>query len=383
MKTSSLLSLAAALLGTVAAHAQGGFVFDSGSSGALGDLVVSNAVVIALPPDGVLNYKRVEIQEGGVVRFTKNALNTPVTLLAQQEVVIIGDLFLDGSGPSGVDPGRGGPGGFDGGRGAVGGQPGGPGKGPGGGLPAGGNDNGPGAFATRGSTGGARETTAGTVYGDPLLLPIIGGSGGGGSSSDFTGGGGGGGAILIASSVRISLPAAGHGIYARGAEISGRYNDGSGGGIRLVAPIIEGVGNVHAQGGPEGGAGRVRFDSPNAGGAALSINGVWTIGSLMLTKLPVEPKLNILKIGDKDIPQDSGGVVSVIFPNGSPAERTVVVQAKDFGSIVPIRLALIPDYGDRVVVDTEINNTAAGVATVNVPVTFPLNVVVTVNVWTR
>ncbi len=382
MNKKHILSFAA-LLGAAAALAQGAFTFDSGSTGALGDLIVNTAVVIPLPPDGVLHYKRFEITPEGSVSFVKNALNTPVTLLAQNEVIIAGDIVLDGAAPSGLDPGRGGPGGFDGGRGAVGGQPGGSGKGPGGGRPASGHDAGPGAYASRGDTGGARNETAGDAYGDPLLLPIIGGSGGAGRDNEFLGGGGGGGAILIASSARISLPSPGRGVFARGAEISSTYNDGSGGGIRLVAPKIEGVGHLHAQGGPQGGAGRVRLDTPDANEARLNINGVWTIGALMLTKLPVEPKLNILKIGDKDIPQDAAGTVNVIFPNGTPAERIVKVQAKDFGSIVPIRVALTPDYGPRVIVDTEINNTAAGVATKDIPVTFPLNVVVSVNVWTR
>ncbi len=372
----------AALLAAVTAVAQGAFTFDAGSTGALGDLLVTNAVTITLPPDGVLHYKRVEITPDGSVSFVKNALNTPVTLLAQEEVIIAGDILLDGSAPSGGDPGRGGPGGFDGGRGAIGGQPGGNGKGPGGGRPANDNDAGPGAYATRGALGGTRNETGGDVYGDPLLLPIIGGSGGAGYDNGFSGGGGGGGAILIASSARISLPTTGRGIFARGAQVPA-YNDGSGGAIRLVAPIVEGIGTLNANGGNEGGAGRVRLDTPNAGEAKLNIGGVWTIGALMLTKLPVEPKLNLLKLGDKDIPQDAAGTVNVIFPNGTPAERVVRVQAKDFGSVVPIRVALTPDYGARVIVDAEIDNTAAGVATKDIPVTFPLNVVVAVNVWTR
>jgi hypothetical protein len=81
--------------------------------------------------------------------------------------------------------------------------------------------------------------------------------------------------------------------------------------------------------------------------------------------------------------QDAAGKVTVVFPNGTPAERIVQVQAKDFGSVVPIRVALTPDYGDRVIVDAELDNTAAGVATASIPVTFPINVTVAVNVWTR
>lgn len=380
MKSNHLLPLGA-LLGALTGLAQGTAPFDSGSTGALGDLVVTNAITITLPPDGVLNYKRVEIAEGGSVTFLKNALNTPVTLLAQQEVIITGDIDVSGTNPSGTDPGRGGPGGFDGGRGAVGGLPPGPGKGPGGAKPGNSYDGGSGAYADRGDAGGGRNDTAGDVYGDPLLLPIIGGSGGGGRFDCFCGGGGGGGGILIASSGRISLPTAGHGVLARGG--SSYYNAGSGGGIRLVAPLIEGIGLLSVGGGDHGASGRIRLDSPDTSKANLNLIGVWTVGSLMLTKLPVEPKLNLLKVGDRDIPQDAPGTVSVVFANGTPAQRDVVVQVKDFGSVVPIRVALTPDNGDRVVVDTEIDNTAPGAASKAIPVTFPLNVVVSVNAWTR
>ncbi len=376
MKTRHILPFAA-LLGTLVTAAP----FDSGSTGALGDLLVTNATVIPLPPDGVLHYKRVEITREGSVTFVKNALNTPVTLVAQGEVIIAGDLLLDGTGPTGGDPGRAGPGGFDGGRGNSGDQPAGPGRGPGGAKPGFEFGAGSGAYADQGETGGGRGAVAGDTYGDPLLLPVIGGSGGGGRTECYCGGGGGGGAILIASSIRIALPTAEHGVFARGG--SALQNGGSGGAIRLVAPVVEGVGTLNVIGGAHSGSGRIRIDSPDASKATFALAGHWSIGSLMLTKLPIEPKLNLLKIGDKDIPQDAAGTVIVVLPSGTPAERIVQVQAKDFGSVVPIRVTLTPDYGNRVIVDAELDNTAAGVATVNVPVTFPLNVTVAVNVWTR
>lgn len=381
MKPCHLLPLTL-LLGSLIARAQSAATpFNSGSSGALGDLLVTNAVVIALPPDGVLHYRRVEIATNGAVTFLKNPMNTPVTLLAQQEILITGDVYVSGSPAEGGDPGRGGPGGFDGGRGASNIQPAGPGKGPGGASASRGYDAGSGAYGDRGDLGDNRSRSAGQPYGDPLLLSIIGGSGGGGREECYCGGGGGGGAILIASSIRILLPSPGHGVWARGGDAY--YNAGSGGAIRLVAPVVEGTGHLDCYGGAHGASGRIRVDSPNTSRLALDFGGYWSIGSLMLTRLPVEPKLNIVKIGDRDIAQDANGTVSVVFPNGTPQERIVRIQARDFGSVVPIRLALVPDFGDRILVDAEIDNTGAGAASVNVPATFPLNVAVTVNVWTR
>jgi hypothetical protein len=147
-----------------------------------------------------------------------------------------------------------GPGGFPGGiggnyrgdsRGAA--QPGG---GPGGGKA--------GANAESGWARGA--TTAGTTQ----LVPLLGGSGGGGgSTAEFewwgAGGGAGGGALLISSGQGISIPAPGqilsHGGAAgsqnngyNGCEgyLGGLGGSGAGGAIRLVAPMIQGDGNVYA-----------------------------------------------------------------------------------------------------------------------------------------
>ncbi len=381
MKTTRFLRSVPALMG-LAVLPLTAAPFNSGSDGSLGDLVVSSPTVIPLPPDGVLHYKRFEVTADGSVSFQKNALNTPVTLLAQGEVVITGDVFLDATPATGLDPGRGGPGGFDGGRPAQAGFPPGWGKGPGGGAPGDGSTAGPGGFATPGTIGGFPDHL-GLTYGDPLLLPLIGGSGGGGRTDQFVSGGGGGGAILIASNVRIALPGPNRGIFARALDNFG-YNDGSGGGIRLVAPVIEGIGIVTASGGPQGGAGRVRLDSPDLSKANFNmVRSVFSAGALMLTKLPIQPRLNLLKIGDSDIAPDALEPVSLIFPSGVPAERVIRVQARDFNAVVPIRLALIPDHGERVVVDAQIDNRAAGTATVDVPVTFPLNVSVSVSVWTR
>ncbi|MGH7754062.1 MAG: hypothetical protein ACREN5_14745 [Gemmatimonadales bacterium] len=72
------------------------------------------------------------------VTYTKNAANTPVTMLATSDVTIAGTIRLDGStGGFGVNSaGAGGPGGFPGGNGALASGGGGSaGQGPGGGEP--------------------------------------------------------------------------------------------------------------------------------------------------------------------------------------------------------------------------------------------------------
>src|SRR5712691_3524271 len=113
-----------------------GQTFSSGSTGADGAYAPTCAptpctVTEALPPSGVYNYTTVTIPSGVTVRYTRNAANTPVTVLAAGDVTIMGtisvngDNGLDGSttgtGQIVVTPGGlGGPGGFNGGSGVGG-----------------------------------------------------------------------------------------------------------------------------------------------------------------------------------------------------------------------------------------------------------------------
>ena len=382
MKPTPLSALTALL--TLAAITVSAAAFDSGSDGSNGDLIVEGNQSVALPPDGVLRYGKIHIKGDATLTFQRNARNSPVTLLATNEVIIEGNIVLDGTAATGVTPGKGGPGGFDGGRAAQAGLPAGAGHGPGAGKVGVNNSGGAASHATRGIISGADNTPSiGAIYGDPLLLPIVGGSGGGGTPDGPSGGGGGGGAILIASNLKISLPTAGHGIFARGGENSGLYNDGSGGAIRLVAPFVEGVGTLNVLGGPEGGQGRVRVDLPDSSNARFNIAGVFTFGALMFTKLPIEPKLDLLKVAGRDIAVGELNSVILTFPSATPKEQTITVQARDFGDKVPIAVVLTPDQGERIVVEAEIDNTVNNPATVTVSVTFPVNIPVTVNAWTR
>src|SRR2546428_3456041 len=140
MRTSTALVVASVVLASHPAHAQ----FNSGSTGADGALNPSANLTLTLPATGVFNFTTVNIPGGVILRFTRNAANTPVTILAQGDVIIAGTMDVSGSaggtgsltgtllGPNG---GAGGPGGFDGGTGANGviSTTGGAGLGPGGG----------------------------------------------------------------------------------------------------------------------------------------------------------------------------------------------------------------------------------------------------------
>ena len=116
------MTIAFALLPSTAA------AFDSGSTGADGDFNPQQNTEVVLPPNGILNYRSVNIPLGVTVTFKRNATNTPVTLLVGGDAVITGTINLNGqSAPATGDdnplddglPGKGGPGGFDGGFGGL------------------------------------------------------------------------------------------------------------------------------------------------------------------------------------------------------------------------------------------------------------------------
>src|SRR3989442_341508 len=210
-------------------HAQLDICGCTGNSASLGDfdtanlttaqqqVITSNAqqkLEIQLPPDGVLVFNSLNLRPrttpindfGSLtITFTRNAANTPVTLLVSGNVTIASGVTLQLGGENAVSGstatlgggGLGGPGGFRGGDGAYQlgnfATNGGAGLGPGGG--AGGTNN-----QNVGGNGGS-----GTFLGATDLLPLVGGSGGGGGASTSNasgcaagGGGGGGGALLIA-----------------------------------------------------------------------------------------------------------------------------------------------------------------------------------------
>jgi hypothetical protein len=242
-----------------------------------------DVITIPLPPDGVLIFDSMEIknasndQANALVRFERNAANTPVTLLVRGDVVIDGGDVLSvngfsGSSGTGTTAGIGGepgPGGYGGGDGAFLSvnlaSDGGTGLGPGGG-------NGGHGIAPLVEPGG------GTLFSVPELRPLRGGSGGGGGYSTATGncsgggGGGGSGALVLAVNGTLTIQGT---IQANGGNAGSVSNGncarggggGSGGALRLLANTITGGGRVEAMGGNpafggnEGARGRIRMES--------------------------------------------------------------------------------------------------------------------------
>jgi hypothetical protein len=380
------------LVFSVAAVSAVAQTFDAGSDGSYGPLIVSTNTVIDLPPDGILHCTTVMVETGARLTFKRNAFHTPVYLLATGDVVIAGEISVNGGDAIGRTGGAGGPGGFDGGTGGFKSMSikAGAGKGPGGGgrSTRNGFAGGPGSYGTvaRG-TSGANDVAE--TYGNPLLMPPTGGSGaGGGDGSPGVGGGGGGGGIVIASNSRIFFENGS--VTARG----GRGGDavgtgpagGSGGAVRLVTPRVEGTGIVDATGGfQNGGHGRVRIDTTFKD--ALPLGGFdasyWSVGSFLKVFPDILPRLDVLHAAGMDIPEGTSNPVLIELPLGADTNQVVTVQARDFNEIVPLRVVLTPEAGDPLIYDVEIDNSVNNPASASINVAVPINTPVSVDAWTR
>jgi hypothetical protein len=369
---------AALIASAQAAFAQG---FNAGSDGSLGDVVIDANTTLDLPPDGKLQYKSLTVSAGVRLNFRRNARNTPAFILSQGDVIVNGTIDANGSQAGSNNGGASGPGGFDGGKPGFGAEvPPGNGYGPGGGIAGDqgcdvNNSAGGGSYGTRGAHGGS-------TYGSVLLIPLIGGSGGGGATGQpGSGGGGGGGAILISANTRVVVNGR---IEARGGANINCFHGGSGGAIRLVSFKVEGTGTIDVSPGGSGGFGRIRVDTIDHGNLNFTFlnSGVTTVGGNLLSFPPTIPTLATIEAAGNSVAQ-GGGPVTFTLPFGSSPDRTVKIQARDFGRLVPIRITLTPDSGSPITVDSEIDNTSLNPATVEVPITIPVNTLVTLHAWTR
>ncbi len=383
------LSLLGVLVSAYVAHAQG---FSSGSNGSFGPVNVTSGgtLTIDLPPDGVIHATTVTVGGSAMLNFNRNALNTPVFLLATGNIDIQGLIDVSAKAVSPPTGGAGGPGGFDGGTPGLFGSPPGDGHGPGAGR---GGDRlvllgDVASVGSAGYGGAASDPTPldGQTYGSPLLVPLVGGSGGGGSSAGDQGGGG-GGAILLASSTRVNMSGT---IFGRGGTdaFTNRGGSGSGGAIRLVAPLVAGSGALDVFGGfgiETGGHGRVRIDVIDRSQLTLSVQppAALTVGSFMVVFPPVVPRLDILNVAGRPIAEGTPGPVQVLLPFGAPTSQPVTVQARDFAGTVPIDIVLTPANGPRTVVQTTIDMSTGNPAQRTLNVNIPVNVVTQINAWTR
>lgn len=373
-------SAAAVLAGLVLAVSGGttwAAPFSSGSNGSYGPINITANTVLDMPPDGIFHCTTITVAPNATLSFKRNPLNTPVYLLATSNVLISGSISVSGSRPSGAVPGAGGPGGFDGGYGGFGstapGNIGGDGQGPGRGINA--SQKGNAAY-------GASVSQNTNVYGNVLIVPMIGGSGGSGANGNpGGGGGGGGGAILIASDTSIIVNG---GVYAVGGYGNGSGGSGSGGAIRLVAPTGGGNGNIQAHSDfNQASSGRVRIDTENNQGFRnLTYFGYVTRGNRMFVFPPSTPKLHIIEAAGQVIPVGTGSVVSIELPPGSPTAQTVKIRGEGFTGTVPIQLLVTPEHTASTVFELNLD-ASANPAEVSASITIPTAQLTRIQAWSR
>jgi len=322
-------------------------------------------ITLPLPPDGILRFSSFTVDGSFNIFFSRNAANTPVTILVSGDAVVRAPGCCQTFGVSGVDGssgsssgvagigGLGGPGGFRGGDAAAesvnGATIGGTGLGPGGGS----------GWSAAALAGG------GVFFGVPELSPLVGGSGGGGggatpagTSCTGGGGGGGGGALLFVANGTLTigrflmLADGGSGGSVGNGSCASGGSGGSGGAVRLVARSFSDAGQafVNARGGGAsfhsnaGLSGRVRFESIDASAqtafsptpAAARVTGPTPLANA------VSPVVRITRVGGQATPatpQGGYGAIDVVIPapgvvgvdfttSGVPSNTLVLVTLK-------------------------------------------------------
>ncbi|MCB9853077.1 MAG: hypothetical protein H6819_08275 [Phycisphaerales bacterium] len=297
----------------------------------------------------VFQYTSIEIQAGATVTFINHPKGAPVVWLSQTDAIIAGTVSVDGmDGTADTNRAPGGPGGFSGGVRRSSSPAASAGEGPGGGQP--GCDPGGGGFGTAGFDNG---TDFGKPYGSPRLLPLIGGSGGGGlTCSGGVGGGGGGGAILIAANDTITIAATGL-ITANGGD-GWDTGVGSGGGIRLVADVVDGNGALSAICGNaafNAGDGRIRVETLSGSPPTLlASNPPPSPGTPGPVFLEAPPKIRIKRIQSVFPPLDPFGSFvrsedALIASVTSAAIVELEAENVDSPLSVPATLIIVPAFG--------------------------------------
>jgi hypothetical protein len=331
--------------------------FSSGSTGADGAFtptnsmpstgysVSGNVVTVTNSATGIFNFTSVYIETNWTVKFTKNALNTPVYLLATNDVTIKGTIDLNGTSGSGVNMGLGGPGGFDGGKAGATSATTGSGFGPGAGkyiVSA----SGAGSFGFPGESWGAGG--AGPTYGTIDIRPFIGGSGG--AAQINKSGGGGGGGLLIASSTKIDVIGK---ITASGGGAGGVDSGaGSGGGISLIATTIQGEGVIEAPSAgstTDGGVGRIRLEACQNRRLTLTTPAA-TFGSPGSVFLSTNPTIRVTSIAGQNTPSTPSGSLTVPdlnLPGGYTNPATINVAASNVNAGTTFTVILTPVYGSN------------------------------------
>lgn len=376
------------------------WAFESGSTGADGALRPTEDVTITMPIDGMLQYSAINIPAGITVRFMNNPDGpvTPATILVQGDATINGVIDISGRSGNDVFPAvLLAAGSYAGGAPQVG--LGATGQGPGGGsgtVNAGGLG---GSYGALGGTASFDGTAATSIYGSISLQPLLGGSGGGTARREAgvplnigAFGGGGGGALLLAVSDTLTLNGSilangGRGSpLVRTAGITRGSGGGSGGGVRLVASLLQGAGSINISGGLRG-LGVRNLDGGNGGhgrarleGDEITFSGTVTPNTITSVSLSTPepiipanfPTVRISSVAGNAVPANPTGANDIVLPSTLSNPVTVELAATQVPTGSTIELSLVPTTsGNRTTVTSGALTGSLENSTASVQVTLP------------
>ncbi len=300
----------------------------------------------------VFKYESVDIDRR-TVNFIGHPSGAPVVWLVQNDAVINATINFNGSARN---PG---PGGYFGGFGTASGLEASAGEGPGGGGIVAGEFGSGGGHAEPGS-----GLDPGGTYGNPGVFPLTGGSGGSGSARDGRDGGGGGGAFLLAVGGTLSIDGSGA-IVANGYQGTA-WGGGAGGGIRVVANLIEGLGTIQARGGGtdtrRGGNGHIRIEANTDNFQGTDIpeasRGV-PQNPLNIFPSSTDPYIRSISLGGEGVPADPRPQ-SVDITLADPGTYELLIQAENVPTSGTVTVRITPRRGEEFTVNA--NNVSGDTA---------------------
>ena len=133
------------------------------------------------------------------------------------------------------------------------------------------------------------------------------------------------------------------------------------------------------------GDGRIRVDAVDRRQLNLTFTPIRSVsvGVLMTVFPQPTPRLDVLQVAGQDIPEGTVPANTFILPVGLSAEQTIRVQARNFQGLLTVVVRLIPENGSPVEFEGQIDMNSGNPASSDIPVVFPLNIGVNIQVWSK
>jgi hypothetical protein len=133
-----------------------------------------------------------------------------------------------------------------------------------------------------------------------------------------------------------------------------------------------------------GGRGYIRIDTGNmTQGGNARISGVLSRGRNPVIFPAGAPSLRLTQVAGNTIPLTQTNEVVLNLPPSGLATQPVEVRAEGFNSVVAISIVLVPESGERRVINGTIDNRTQNPAIRTFNVDFPLDTLVHVHLWTQ